>query len=73
MYRIFLILGLLVALYFLLRRTFKGFQENRTGSGTPTDRGQMVQDPVCGVFVPRGHAVTETIKGQTHWLSLIHI
>jgi YHS domain-containing protein len=67
MYRILLILGLLVALYFLLRNAFRGFKENRGRRGTLTEQGQMVQDPVCGVFVPRESAVTETVRGERHY------
>jgi YHS domain-containing protein len=67
MYRIILILCLLVALYFLLKSAVKGFKENRLARGTPTDKGQMVQDPVCGVFVPRDIAIEETIEGTTHY------
>ena len=67
MYRIFLILGLLIVLYFLLRSAYRGFQGRAEGRGTPADQGRMVQDPACGVFVPRGSAVEETIEGTTHY------
>ena len=67
MYRIILILGLLMVLYFLLRRAFRDFK----GQGQPArlfpGKDQMVQDPVCRVFVPRGAAVTEDIGGQTYY------
>lgn len=67
MYRILLVLGLLVILYFLLRRAFRGFK-NRTWEdrGTSLDQDQMVQDPVCQAFVPRRIAVVEKIGGQTY-------
>ncbi len=67
MYRIIFILGLLTVLYFLLRRALREFK----GQGQPErlfpDKDQMVQDPVCRVFVPRGVAVTEDIGGQTYY------
>ncbi len=67
MYRILLILGLLVILYFLLRRAFRGFRNQnldyRGGSG---DQDQMVEDPVCHTFVPRRIAVVEKVGGQTY-------
>ena len=67
MYRIILVLGLLVVLYFLLRRALREFK----GQGRPErlfpDKDQMVQDPVCRVFVPKGAAVTEDIGGQTYY------
>jgi YHS domain-containing protein len=67
MYRIFLILGLLAVLYFLLRSAFKGLKQNRIERGTPANKGQMVQDPVCGVFVPRESAIEQTIDGTTSY------
>lgn len=67
MYRIFLILGLLIVLYFLLRNAFRGMREFHGKRGAPADQGQMVQDPVCGVFVPRESAVTETIGGTEYY------
>lgn len=67
MYRIIFILGLLTVLYFLLRRAIREFK----GQGQPErlfpSKDQMVQDPFCRVFVPRGVAVTEDIGGQTYY------
>lgn len=67
MYRIIFILGLLAVLYFLLRRALREFK----GQGQPErlfpGKDQMVQDPVCRVFVPRGVAVMEDIGGQTYY------
>ena len=65
MYRIIFILILLIILYFLLRSAFREFG-NRQPERLPTSKDQMVQDPVCRVFVPRGSAVTEVIGGQTY-------
>ena len=69
MYRLFLIAVLLVILYYLIRRAIR-----KIGQGgaleKPMDRGpgnQMVQDPVCRVFVPRENAVKEQIGGQTYY------
>ena len=70
MYRVILILGLLVVLYFLVRKALRELK----GQGQPErlapgkdQKDQMVQDPVCLVFVPRGVAVTEDIGGQTYY------
>ncbi len=66
MYRIIVVLVLLTILYFLIRSALREFR-GRGGVGQlPTDKDQMVQDPVCLVFVPRGSAVTEVIGGQTY-------
>jgi YHS domain-containing protein len=67
MYRIILIVGLLVVLYFLLRRAIRGLKNERHPERLVPGKDQMVQDPVCLVFVPRGVAVTEDIGGQTYY------
>jgi YHS domain-containing protein len=66
MYRIIFILILLTVLYFLVRSALGEFRENAGGKRLPVDKDQMVQDPVCHVFVPRGSAITEVIGGQTY-------
>ncbi len=70
MYRLVLITALFVLLYYLLRRAVRKFgEESRVvKSGDREEAGkQMVQDPVCRVFVPRENAVRETIGGQTYF------
>ena len=67
MYRIILILGLLVVLYFLLRSAFRQFKGQGEPDLLPPGKNQMVQDPVCKVFVPRGAAITEDIGGQKYY------
>ena len=67
MYRIILILGLLVVLYFLFRRAFRGLKGQGKPDLLPPGKNHMVQDPVCKVFVPRGAAITEDIGGQTYY------
>ena len=33
-----------------------------------TLRGEdMVQDPVCGVYLPRGDALEKTVRGERHY------
>ena len=70
MYRFFLIAVLLVILYYLIRRAMRkigqGGAVERSGDiGSPEN--QMVQDPVCRVFVPRETAVKEQIGGQPYF------
>jgi len=67
MYRIILILGLLTVLYFLLRRALREFKGQGQPERLSRNKDQMVQDPVCLVYVPRGAAVTEDIGGQTYY------
>ena len=66
MYRIIFILILLIILYFLLRSAFREFGSRQTERALPQSKDQMVQDPVCRVFVPRASGVTEVIGGQTY-------
>jgi len=66
MYRIIFILILFTVLYFLIRNAIREFRGKTEGDRVLTDKDQMVQDPVCLVFVPRGSAVTEVIGGQTY-------
>ncbi len=70
MYRLFLIAGLLMLFYFFLRRAFQKIKQE-TGLFThqegQTLGNQMVQDPVCRVFIPRENAVREEIGGQTYF------
>jgi YHS domain-containing protein len=70
MYRIVIILVLLTLLYFLLRSAIRRLQEREGGGGLGRqlpDKDQMIQDPNCRVFVPRGAAVQERIGGQTYF------
>ncbi len=70
MYRFFLITGLFVLFYYLLRRAIRKFGND---GGLVSSRegqepgNQMVQDPVCRVFIPRENAVKEEIGGQVYF------
>ncbi len=67
MYRILLIIGLLIVLYFMLRQAFRRFMNrNLDDRGVSVDQDQMVQDPVCHAFVPRRIAFSENIGGQMY-------
>lgn len=65
MYRIILILGLLVVLYFLIRRAVRALKGPGEPDGLLPDKDHMVQDPVCLVFVPREAAITQDIGGRS--------
>ncbi|KXK02020.1 YHS domain-containing protein [Nitrospirales bacterium NOB] len=70
MYRLLLIAGLVLLFYYLVRRAFReirgsvGVANNQRREGTAD---QMIQDPVCRVFIPRGNAIREEIGGQTYF------
>lgn len=67
MLRLLVILGLIVLLYFLVRRALLEFSGGVARGRELPDKDQMVQDPVCRVYVPRGTAVEETVGGQTYY------
>jgi YHS domain-containing protein len=64
--RLMLVAGMLVAGYFLLRSAIKQFRESARPAQPPASRNEMVQDPVCKIYVPRGSAVSADIGGQTY-------
>jgi YHS domain-containing protein len=64
--RLMLVAGVLVAGYFLLRSAIKQFRESAGPAQPPAAKGEMVQDPVCKMYVPRGSAVSAHIGGQTY-------
>ena len=73
MYRLILVVLLLTVLYFLLRQMFRGFttpiETVRKRSVAPAqdkEQDQMVEDPVCHIFVPKRIAVVETIGGREY-------
>lgn len=64
MYRLLLVISLLALLIFLLRNAFRGSKPKE--GGYPVQGDQMVQDPVCKVFVPRGSAIVRRVDGVTY-------
>ncbi len=70
MYRVIVISLLLALTYYLIRKAV--LKQKETGGWLSQEKGrdrgnQMVQDPVCRVFVPRANAVQEDIGGQTYF------
>lgn len=64
--RLMLVAGVLVAGYFLLRSAIKQYRGSSGPVQPPVNRNDMVQDPVCKMYVPRGSAVSADIGGQTY-------
>ncbi len=62
MYRLFLILGLLIVLFLLLKSVYRTSKLGGGSAGASLDGDQMVQDPVCGVFVPRKTAIVRWVE-----------
>jgi len=67
MYRLLLILGLLVILYFLVRKALREFNKPSLPSQGSAGHDQMIQDPVCRIYVPRANAVSASIGGQNYY------
>lgn len=74
MYRLILVVLLLTVLYYLLRHMFRGFktplrdgqQTNSTVQGPNDEQDQMIEDPVCHIFVPKRIALVERIGGREY-------
>ena len=64
--RIMLVVGVLVVAYFLLRSAIREFRGLKGPFQPPASREDMVQDPVCKTYVPRGSAVSADVGGQTY-------
>jgi YHS domain-containing protein len=65
--RLMLVAGVLVTGYFLLRSAIKEFRSLKGPAQPPAGLGDMVQDPVCKTYVPRGSAVSADIGGRTYF------
>lgn len=64
--RLMLVAGVLVLAYFLLRSAIREFRGLSGPYKPPASRNDMVQDPVCKTYVPRGSAVSADVGGQTY-------
>lgn len=67
MYRLLLIVGLLIVLYFLLRGVIREVGRGKGRGITESGKDVMVQDPVCRTYVPKESAVSARIGGQTYF------
>ncbi|MCC2640639.1 MAG: uncharacterized protein K0S45_1052 [Nitrospira sp.] len=68
MYKILFIAALLILFYYLVKRAVGERGNGPAGKpGTSLHRNQMVQDPVCRVFIPRENAVREELGGQMYF------
>ena len=67
MYRLLLVAGLLIVLYFVLRSAIRELKGKKDPEQALPGKGEMLQDPVCRTYVPREHAVSASIGGQTYY------
>jgi YHS domain-containing protein len=72
MYRLILVVLLLTVLYLLLRQMFRGFKtpirddREKSPQDQEEEQDQMIEDPVCHIFVPKRIALIETIGGREY-------
>ena len=73
MYRLILVVLLLTVLYLLLRQMFRGFKtpiqagrEKSAAQSQYEEQDQMIEDPVCHIFVPKRIALVEIIGGREY-------
>lgn len=67
MYRLLLILGLLIVLYFLVRKALREFNKSSLAHQNSSGADHMIQDPVCRMYIPQSNAVSASIGGQTYY------
>lgn len=69
MIRLLILFVLLFLAYKFLRQALRGLSGGgRSLPPEKTRRGEdMVQDPHCGTYVPRGDALSATVRGQRHY------
>jgi len=70
MWRLIVLSILLVIVYFLVRSAVRGFLEKRKNPAHIDSTGrtsEMVQDPICGMFVPKEGAYFFRNAARTHF------
>ncbi|MBE0595785.1 MAG: YHS domain-containing protein [Desulfuromonadales bacterium] len=69
MIRLLIFCLLVFFVYKIFRALLRSLPHGQGNSLPPekTQRGEdMVQDPQCGTYVPRGDALTASVRGQRH-------
>ena len=63
--------GLILGLWFLIRRALRRAAVSPSGRRRPgprrSDRGEMVRDRVCNTFLPRSRAILVRDDGEEHF------
>jgi len=62
MYRLIAILILLGIFYWVVKRAFS--PPKRKAAGPREDSEEMIQDPVCGCYIPKSQAFTLSHRGK---------
>ncbi|MCZ6801095.1 MAG: YHS domain-containing protein [Nitrospirae bacterium] len=67
MYKFIIILILLIFLFFMVRKAIREFLGKDQPSPVLQSKDNMLQDPVCKVYVTAETAVIEKMGGQTYY------
>ena len=68
MIRLLLLAVLFYLGYSLFRSFLRALPGRRDFPPVKGSRGEeMVQDPQCGTYLPRGDALTKTVRGERHY------
>lgn len=58
------LLALIIIAYFLIKGLFQGSQSFKKENKAQGITDEMVEDPACGVYIPKGDSIQRTIAGQ---------
>lgn len=67
------LLGLifLITAVYIVFKVFQGIFRSMKSKMEPGTRsiegGEMVQDPVCGIYIPKAKAIEGHVKGESHF------
>ena len=64
MARLIIILALVAGFIMLYRSLFGGARPIRDD---PTETADMVQDPNCGIYVPKKQSITKSVQGKEYF------
>ncbi|NIQ02326.1 MAG: hypothetical protein GWM98_19635 [Nitrospinaceae bacterium] len=59
------ILGILIVAFILLVRSF--FPSRKEENSGSSDATEMVRDPNCGTYIPRGEALVKHLQGRDYF------
>ncbi len=67
MYKLIIILILLVILFFMVRNAIREFLGKNKPPPVLQSKDNMLQDPVCKMYVTAESAIVEKMGGQTYY------
>jgi YHS domain-containing protein len=70
MSRLLVLILLVAGTYIVIKALQRFFSSVKTRVGhepKPAEGGEMIQDPVCGVYIPKMKAIEGRVRGETHF------